>query len=298
MSLWRLFTHDWSFEWSIWLPTALALVLYWRGYGQVSWAWSPASRRSHRWRAAAFVSGVALVVVALESPLDHFATTLFFIHMTQHLVLLVAAPPLIVAGSPWLPMWRGLPLRLRRAIAPPAAHLLGARPVERLGRFLRHPVTDLVLFATVIWFWHVPGPYDLTIQSPLVHDLEHLTFLGAGLLYWSQAMDSLPFRRRLPPLWMLGYLLAGAFQSWVLALLLAFASHPFYSAYFHVAGRPGGISALTDQQIGAGMMWVPASIPFAVLVDIIVYRWLVDDERRADDLVRRHRIPEEALPDR
>src|SRR6202022_2690276 len=73
--------------------------------------WGPS-----RWRAVAFWSGLGVIVFALDTPLESLARQLFWAHMTQHLLLIVVAAPLLVVGSPWLQIWRGLPLSIRRPL--------------------------------------------------------------------------------------------------------------------------------------------------------------------------------------
>ncbi len=291
---WRLL----SIEPLVLLPVMLVGWLYWRGATRIGWARDRAARRRHRWRLGAFYGGLASILVALDSPVDYLAQLLFWVHMVQHLLLLVVAAPLIVAGAPWMPVWRGLPLSFRRWLAPQVLMWSQRRLVKAGVRVLWSPVTALVLLTGVVWGWHIPSAYDLSLRNQAIHDLEHLSFLVAGVLYWVHTMDSVPLRRSMHPLAVLGYLLAGAFQGWMLAMLLGFAAHPFYAPYVELTHRPGGISALTDQQIGAGMMWVPASIPFTILVDITVFRWLRDDEREADEKVRNIRGAEEVLSHR
>ena len=159
------------------------------------------------------------------------------------------------------------------------------RRLRAAARSLRCSSVCVALFAVPFWGWHVPAFFDATLANQEPNDVEHVTFLAAGLLYWSQTMDSLPLRRRLPNWWTIGYLVAGAASMWVVAVILGFASHPLYAPYTVLAVRPGGISALTDQQFAAATAWVPSSMPFEIMLDIIIYRWLVDDERRADAAV-------------
>ena len=80
---------------------------------------------------------------------------------------------------------------------------------------------------------------------------------------------------------------------WVLAIVLALASSPSTRAYAAEASRPGQISAFTDQQLAAGVMWVPGSLSYTIAIVVIAYRWLEprDSRRAVAD-------PTEASPDR
>jgi putative membrane protein len=107
-----------------------------------------------------------------------------------------------------------------------------------------------------------------------VHDLEHMLFFGTALLYWVHLVPGVTGRPQLSDGQRVAYGTAGLLVSWVLAVVLGFAPSPVYDAYASLASRPGGLSALADQQIAAGIMWVPASIPFTIAIFVAAYRWL------------------------
>jgi cytochrome c oxidase assembly factor CtaG len=245
-----------------------AAVLYWLGGRRGS------GHPDERLRSAAFYAGLLSILIALDWPLDDLADKLFLAHMTQHLILLMVAPPLIVFSAPWLRLWRPLPLGFRRTVAKSIARGQWAAPLRALGRLLSRPVPAWVAFNCVLVAWHVPALFDLTLSNEAVHDLEHTTFLVTGVLFWLQVIDSKPVRARLGYGARAIYLTAALLVSWVLALVLAFASTPLYDAYAQLAHRPGGLSAIADQQLAAGMMWVPGSIPFTIAIVWALYRWL------------------------
>jgi putative membrane protein len=261
--------------WPVQLPLFLVLgsaVLYWLG-GQRRGGGHPDESQEHL-RSAAFYGGLLSIVIALGTPLDDLADSLFLAHMTQHLLLLLVAPPLIVLSAPWLRMWRPLPLGFRRTVAKSIARGRWAAPLRALGSLFARPVPAWIAFNVVLVAWHIPALYDATLADKAVHDLEHATFLVAGLLFWLQVIDSRPVRARLGYGARAVYVTAALLVSWVLAIVLAFASSPLYHAYSGLAHRPGGLSALADQQLAAGMMWVPGSIPFTIAIVWALYRWL------------------------
>lgn len=120
----------------------------------------------------------------------------------------------------------------------------------------------------------------MTLQNAVVHDVEHASFLVLGTLFWFPILDSPPLHARLGQLQRAAYAAGGAATGWILALVLAFASTPLYPAYAALRHRLGGLSALGDQQLAAGVMLGIGSIPFTIAVLVFVYRWL-DDERPA-----------------
>jgi cytochrome c oxidase assembly factor CtaG len=136
------------------------------------------------------------------------------------------------------------------------------------------PIPIWVLFVADLAVWHVPVLYGLTLRNQTVHDLEHLSFLVLAVLFWAQVIESPPLRPRLSEAWRVGYVTLAATACWVLAMVLAFAPSPLYVGYESLGSRPGGISAMSDQQLAAGIMWGPGSIPFAIFVFLALYRWL------------------------
>lgn len=274
----------WS--WSLDPPAALALaigVLYWLSNRRtVAPARTSAERRR---RHLYFYAGIAVVLVALASPLDAYSERLFWAHMTQHVLLLTVAPPLIVLARPWVRLWRVLPLPARQSLGRSLArgHLTGLR---RLGSWLGAPLPCLVLFCGVVLVWHVPVLFDATLESAALHALEHTLFFAAALMFWKQVIDSPPLHAPLSEPWRMAYVVVAMVVMWLLAIVLALEPHVLYAPYAHEAARPGGLSALADQQIAAGVMWVPGSIPLLLVLFYYVHRWLAADEGAPKPLPR------------
>jgi cytochrome c oxidase assembly factor CtaG len=234
-------------------------------------------RRAELWRRTGLLAvAVVLLDLVLCPAFDRYAAESQAMHMLQHVVLMAIVPPLVVVAAPWLTVWRALPLDARRSTA--RAVLLLPAGVRRALRGLVSPVVAFVLVSANLALWHIPALYDLTLRNAVVHDLEHATFLLFGTFYWLALLDSPPLRSRLDNLQRAIYAGAGMVTGWLLALVLAFASTPLYSAYADLPRRLGGISALSDQQLAAGVMLGIASIPYTVAVFVFVYRWL-DAER-------------------
>src|ERR1700694_2973804 len=237
--------------------------------------WTPS-----RWRAVAFWTGLATVLLALDTPVEALARQLFWAHMTQHLLLIMVAAPLLVVSAPWLQVWRGLPLAIRRPLARTLVKHPALGAPRRAFRWLSGPIGAFIISTANLWFWHWPAAFDLTFANHLVHHLEHGLFLGLGILFWAQVVDQPPFHARLSSLSRAVYVFLGTIQAWALAGVLAFATEPYY-AYGLLPSRPGSISALTDQQFGAGIMWVPGSITFSIVFLACLYLWFRDEDARA-----------------
>jgi putative membrane protein len=265
------------------LLVALAAALHIAGERQVAGLRrargrdSAARVRRGRLRAASFYAGLATIVVALTGPVDSYAGRLFWVHMVQHVLLLTVAAPLIVLGAPWMSIWRPLPLEFRRGAAGAVARARWAHPLRAAGRALGRPVGAWLAFNVSLVVWHIPALYDLTLRHLAVHALEHTTFLLFGVLLWCQVIDSPPLRSRLRADLRVYYMLAAGAVSWMLSLVLAFAPSALYPVYAHIADRPGGISALADQQLAGGVMLGPGSVSVTLFVFIGLYRWLGAD---------------------
>jgi cytochrome c oxidase assembly factor CtaG len=215
------------------------------------------------WRQTCFHAGVAVLLLALISPIDTIGESrLFYVHMAQHLMLGDIAPLLIVLGLSG-PMLRPL---------------LAAPHVRRL-RFLANPLVALPLWVAALYTWHLPALYEAALGNPGVHDLEHLCFFGAGLLMWAAVIEPLP-----GPVWFgngakAAYVLVVRTLSAVLANIFIWAGTPLYPGY-----APGehasGVSPLTDQQIGGGIMFIEGAIVTLLVFAWLFMRWASESELR------------------
>jgi cytochrome c oxidase assembly factor CtaG len=229
-------------------------------------------RGRHRvWRETSFYAGVASVLIVLEPPFDNWADTSFALHMTQHVVLLTVSAPLLVLGRPWPRLWIAFPLQSRRAVA---RALAGSRSFRVVGRTVSRPAVAFALMTAALAVWHVPSLYDAAVRSESVHILEHVCFLATALLFWGALLEAPPVRARTDDLHRAAWFGAALLPSWILAIVLAYATTPLYGAYASLAHRPGGLSALADQQLAAGVMWVPGSLAYLIAGIYFFYRWL------------------------
>ena len=262
---------SWSLDPWVLAPPLFAAGLYLRG-------WRILRRRDpRRWRPgqlAAFLGGLAAIFLALASPIEPFAALLLQVHMLQHLLLMMAAPPLLWLGAPLFPLLRGLPAAIRMYWVGP---LYRWPPLRWLCRGLTHPVPAGLLFAGAAWFWHVPAVYELALRSPPWHYLQHACFLGAGLLFWYPVIRPYPSRPRWSPWLLLPYLLFADVQNTVLSAVLTFSERVLYPYYEQVAGF-GGASALDDQAAAGVLMWVPGSVAFLLPLFAIGVRLLFGAE--------------------
>jgi len=233
-------------------------------------------RAERRWRTPLFLTGLATILLALLPPIDTLSDSLFSIHMLQHMLLLEVAAPLIVLGRPWNRLWRTLPLARRRRVANGVTRAAWAAPLRLLAR----PAVAFLLMNGSFVLWHLPVLYDAALAHPVLHDLEHATFFLSALLLWTHLLGGGPFRVRLTAPARAAYAVGSMIVGWGLAVVLATAPSPLYTHYAEIGSRPFGLSALADQQLAAGIMWVPASVPWAAVAMICVYSWLNPGGRR------------------
>jgi len=246
---------------------AAAAVVYARGVRRYRRC-MPA--RVPSWRLAAFLAGLGCVWLALASPIDGMAEVRLSAHMAQHILLLTAAPALLLLGHPFLPLARGLPAVLRRAILRPLAR---QRWLRSALHTLTHPIAALLISSVIFWGWHVPALFQLALRLPVVHVVEHASFVLGGLLFWWPVIQPWPSRPRWPAAAIIPYLLLADVQNTVLAAVLTFADRVLYPFYKTLPSGAGG-AALEDQVLAGVLMWVPMSLAYLVPAALLTIRLL------------------------
>jgi cytochrome c oxidase assembly factor CtaG len=230
-----------------------------------------AAHRRDLARAAWFVAGVALLFLALVSPLDALADTyLFSAHMVQHLILVLAVPPLLLLG---------LSKRFTRA-------MLKISAVARIERLLTTPALAWTIGVATLWAWHAPALYNAALADENVHIVEHLCFLMSATIFWwpilAPAAES-----RMAAMPAIVYLATGALANSVLAILLTFAKPGLYPAYLNPADPLGILRMIreswelmpaADQQLGGLIMWVPGGFVFLCAIVGVIARWYGEGE--------------------
>jgi putative membrane protein len=257
--------------WSSWRPDPLILgilvltaLLYGSGLAHRGAQRRQLVRPAH---VAAFAGALLVLAIALASPLELAASSVFAAHMVQHLLLMLVVAPLLVCGRPVLVLGRAMPLRGRRLFL-----RVRARPSVRSARaVLFHPVSAWVIGVVVLWAWHLPTLYEVALRRDGLHALEHATLIATAALVWALALGRT--RRSLAIPAASGLLLATALQSGALGAVLALAQRPLYP--IHAAVAPSwGLTPLEDQQLAGGLMWVPPGIVYTVVIAALLAHWL------------------------
>ncbi len=265
-------TRHWSWDPAL-IYVAVAAVMY--VLGGLRHSRSRGSGDAEEFlRELSFAAGLASIVIALDSPIDYYSDQLFWVHMGQHIILLTVAPPLILLGRPWPRMWQALPLSVRTPVGRSLARARWTAPLRAIAK----PVPAWILFNVNMLAWHVPVAYNLTLSHQWIHDGEHALFFFTGLLFWAHVIDPGPMRHHgLNWFMKAGYVTSAMVAGWVLAVTLVLVKHPLYPHYANLATRPGGLTALEDQQVAGGMMWVPGSISYTIALIAIFWRWASPD---------------------
>ncbi len=263
---------SWRIEPGLLLVLVAAVALYIRGWHKLR---RELPDRYTNERLTAFLSGVALVFLALASPLDAFAGMLLQVHMVQHLILIMAAPVLIWLGQPIIPLMRGLPGAVfTNALGP----FLGWQALRRAGRAITHPVVCWLALALAVVFWHQPRWYELGLTSPDWHKVEHLCFLFAALLFWWPVVGVWPGKPQWSRWMMIPYLVFADMVNTGVSAWLVFSHHVVYPTYA-AAPRLWGISAMDDQATAGALMWVPGSIAYLIPAFLLTMQALKSGER-------------------
>jgi putative membrane protein len=227
------------------------------------------------WRLGSFLLGLAIIWLAIGSPLDGFADVLLSAHMVEHLLLMSFAPPFLLLGYPVVPLLRGLP----RGIT---VHLLGPliriKMLRRLGHILIAPIVAWFAMNLAFLGWHVPVAYDFALEHEHWHEFEHLCFLGTSILFWWPLVRPWPTRENYAGWLLLLYLVMADIVNTVLSAFLAFCDRPVYPYYLREP-NPFNISPLSDQRAGAVVMWVIGSLIFLVPAVVLTVRLLQRDGR-------------------
>jgi putative membrane protein len=245
LSLWR---------WSIHLSTVIGILALATLY---FWAARKLRREPTLSQKIFFLSGLLVMFVSLNGPLHDLSDDyLFSAHMVQHLLLTLAMPPLLLAGTPgWM-----------------LSDLISHRSVRPLARFFTRAPTAFVTFNLTIAAWHLPPLYNAAMADHNIHIAEHLMFMVAAVLMWWPLLSQLPAFPRLAYPGQMLYSFLMSIPMSIVAVYIAMSDHILYPAYA-AAPRVFDISPLDDQLLGALIMWIPGGLIFYIIMSVVFYKW-------------------------
>ncbi|MGZ8501395.1 MAG: cytochrome c oxidase assembly protein [Candidatus Limnocylindrales bacterium] len=261
----------WSVDPTVLVPLAILAVGFVAGVRRVDRAHprSPVPRA----RTVCWLLGLVAILVALQSPIERYDTTLFSVHMVQHILLTLVGPPLLALGAPITLLLRLARPETRRRVILPILH-------SRAVRAVTFPVVSWLLLAFAMWGTHFSPLFDRSLEEPTVHQLEHLIYLVAGSVFWWPVigLDPSPWRLREPA--RILYVFLQMPQNSFLGLAILSATAPLYPHYASLA-RDWGPSPLVDQQMAGAIMWIVGDLVFLIALLGIVAGWMRREEHDA-----------------
>ncbi|HEY5135721.1 MAG TPA: cytochrome c oxidase assembly protein [Candidatus Nanopelagicales bacterium] len=272
--------HVWELvtTWSLDLPLLVVLVAVTAAYLATARSvtrWHP----TQPWRArhsAFFVAGIGVVLVSTLGPFGSLDDTFFWAHMTQHILLMMLAAPLLLLGEPVLLVLRSSSRSFRQRVVLPVLH-------SHVVRFLTHPVVSWMIFAAVLVGTHFTGFFEYALEHEGIHNyVEHPLYLGAGLLYFYPLLGTSPGASAMAPFAKVVSLFLMMLPEVMVGFAIYTAGAVLYPFYSGVEDRPWGPStALADQRVGGALMWSSAMIFDALWISVAVWEWMKSEEHKA-----------------
>jgi putative copper resistance protein D len=234
------------------------------------------------WQQVAWFSGLALIGIALLSPLDDLGDTdLVSAHMAQHLLIGDLSAPLLLIGLRW-PVY---PFLLPRSMA---AAIGRSKPIRKTFRFLKLPYVAAGLWILILYGWHLAPAYDAALRHPVLHAVQHQSFVVGSLLVWTSVLE--PNRARVPGgLWKIAHITGVRFAGMFLGMAFVIVSHPFYSGYYGDRALKHGLTPNQDQGLAGAMM---LGLDMMVMIGALIFFFL----RSASDADREERTEALAAP--
>jgi cytochrome c oxidase assembly factor CtaG len=263
----QIVLQSWSAPVAVEASLCLAALFYARGWNRLRIV---AKRQFPVWRLAAFFAGVVAIWIAICSPLESFDDVSLTVHMVQHLLLAIIAPPLLLLGAPELPLLRGLPQSLARRVVSPFLRLPFTK---KLGHLVSNPAICLLVATLALIGWHIPAVFELALRWNWLHKVEHASFLGVGLMFWWPIIQPWPSTPRWPEWTIPLYLFVATLPCDALSGFLTFCDRVVYPSYIS-APRVFGFSPLEDQECAAALMWVAVTIIFLVPAVLVTLKIL------------------------
>ena len=256
--------QSWDFDHAVVWLLPVFLILYVAGFTRLHVVMP---RRYRWWRLVSFTSGLTTLFLAIASPIDALGELLLSLHMTQHMLLMMVAAPLIWLGQPIVPTLRGVPARWIRY----GNRVLRWRVLRRFGRAIIYPAFCWTALSAMLMVWHVPRLYELGLESEGWHAVQHACFFAGALLFWWPVIGVWPSEPVWPRWTMIPYLIGADLVNTGLSGVLTFSGRVLYPTYESVP-RVTGLSPLDDQTLAGVVMWVPGSIAFLLPAVLLTVR--------------------------
>lgn len=243
-----------------WRPEVLVIlvplgVMYFVGWRRLR-RHSTHGKLANGWRLASYEGGLGVIALALMSPIDRLGGQLFFMHMIQHMLVIMFAAPMMLLAEPFPMFLWSLPKNMR---APVARLFEGDSLFRRLLTRATTPLVAWLAFLTIFLGWHDPNAYNAALYHEWVHNVQHVSFILAALLYWWPIVGCAPHIHPRFPIWgKLIYLIGSIPPNMAVGISIAFATDVIYTYYLSVP-RVWSFTALQDQQLSGAIMWIQGS---------------------------------------
>lgn len=265
------FVSGWTFEPLLAAGIIVAAVLYGLGLRRVTRA-TPA----HRWPVkytVAYYFGIAAMTVALLGPFGRWDRVMFWAHMTQHIVIMMIAVPLMLLGQPVLLILRTVSPHTRTTYVVPFLR-------SRVVRFFTHPAVSWVIFGSVLFIVHFTGFYNYALGHLWVHTyVEHAMYVFAAVVYFYPLLGIGPHVKPIDPPMKVASLFLMMLPESMVGFAIWSAGHVLFPHYDTVTDRVWGPgTALLDQRLGGSLMWSSSMIVGVVWILYAAWQWMKAEE--------------------
>lgn len=248
-----------EFSWPIFLAVTLSALWFSRGLGRVA-----AAERPGPWRQAFFWAGLVLLWGVTQTGFEYLAQRMFFTNRLQHVAMHHVGPVLLALSAGGPALLAGAPAWLRA--------LCASRPVIAAYRVIQQPAVAVILFVGLFWFWLIPPVHFAAMLDPVLYQVMNWSMAVDGILFWSLVLDTRPAPpARLRFGWRAALAVGVMFPQIVLGALITFATVDLFPYYAFCGRYFPSISAVTDQQIGGIVIWIPPAM-MSVLGLLVVVR--------------------------
>ena len=261
---------QWTFDPGVVMALTASGILYALGLADL-WA-KERSRGVRVWEASCFWIGWTSAGIALLSPIHALSESVFFMHMTQHEILILVAAPLIVLGKPAMVSLKALP----QNSAGTMARMAQEPAIARIWAIVNAPLGAWLLHSAALWLWHIPSVFDATLHNNAIHAAQHISFFGSAILFWWAILHGR--QRRLSYGLGVLYMFTTAMHSGLLGALLTLSRSVWYPSYIH--HNAFNLTPLEDQQLGGLIMWIPAGLIYVIAGLGFLAGWMREAEAR------------------
>jgi len=239
----------------------------------------PKPRPLKPWQPYSFYAGLVIGVIAVSSPIDVVSDDLFLMHMVQHLLIVMVAPPLVLLGAPTTPILRGLPSWVKRGVVAPLMRNVGIRSFYG---WITFPFVVWLAFTVNMWAWHFySGAYELAMRNTATHIFQHWTFVATATLFWWTIIDPRPLKSRIPYPLRIFFIGATMMQNVLLGAGITFQDEVLYPFYQN-RGQLWGIAPLDDQQTGGLIMWIVGTMMLVAALIAVLVIWLREEDEKGN----------------